>query len=149
MESKSTIDPMTYIDFIKLRMVRTTKLKRLLELKDQSLKIEMLINYRNIKHNNEYRKIVDEIGDLEKKQLFNYSMADEIHINSLATMIQQITTDVDDLIREYASIVPEINQLKSDIDNINKKLPNIVYNNDPPIPEHKKNCSSNTFGLID
>ncbi|MGL5934544.1 MAG: hypothetical protein ACRCZI_02860 [Cetobacterium sp.] len=147
--NKDSLEPLEYMDFVKLRMRRTEKLTRLLELNDRLLKIDMLVNYRKLQHNNNYRNIVKEISDLEREQIFNYSTANEIHINNLATLIQKVKPDLDDLVTECSTIIPEMAKLSTNIAIINQKLPSVIYDNKPPIPEHKKRCTNNAIGLLD
>lgn len=131
---------MEFKDLSKLRIRRSEKIARALELEEIILRSRMLITYRQMKHISNYKKILAEIAELEKRQLFNYSIENEIHITSLSQMVTDIKPDISDLIGEIYAIKPEFDKLTSEIAEINNLKPDIVYTDQIPIAEHRKSC---------
>ena len=126
----------------RIKLERNENLIKLMNLESKISKLEMIIQYRRVTHNAKYVEILNKINDIERKQMYDYSIAREHEVRELTRQANDMTAEIDDIKND---ILPLKNQFMETIMNIrtlNDSIPDNAYiiRDKPDIPEHKKKC---------
>lgn len=111
---------------VRLRLKRNEEIKKLLDVENKIIKLEMLIVYRRLAHNTEYKSKVDEMNKLDLAQLTDYRLSREHEIKSLASIINGSEANVQDLKDDIEKLRPELLQAIENIKLINAKMPHLI-----------------------
>lgn len=135
-------------DLVRIKIKRNENLVKLLSIESKISKLEMIMLYRRVSHNTKYVKLLEEINDIERLQLYDYSLEREHQIKILTNEVNEMTTNTADLKKEILPLKTQFMETITIIQKLNNSIPDAVFvlkDNKPPIPEHKKNCSPFNF----
>ena len=127
---------------VKIKIERNDTIKTVLELENKIAKLEMVIKYRLLKHNSIYIEILDKINDIEKNQLYEYSLYREDQVTKLTNDINQMNYGIADIKKEINELKTNYNKMINRVLELDKSIPDyrlITNVKIAPLPEHQKN----------
>lgn len=128
-------------ELINLKLQRNKLFTELIEIENKIIKLDMIIKYRALKFNVDRIKMIQQINEIENRQLKEYSLDREAEVNKLIESIskpcdiESIKKEINDLRAEYASHLLKIEE-------INIKIPQrgVVTNFKFVEDENNSNC---------
>lgn len=127
----------------KTKIKRNEEMINLIELDNKICKLELVLCYRKINNNIERIKKINEINNIERKQMYNYTYERNQTIDDMTHYLNNMDNNIIDLKSERNEIINQMYNISESIKTLNESLPNTIFigpEKMKDIPEHEKRC---------
>ena len=142
-DNNSVINIASTYTLCKTKIKRNEEMLALMELDNKMCKLELVLCYRKINNNIARIKKINEINDLERKQMYDYTFERNEIIGSMTDYLNQMDNNIIDLKQERTQILKQMYDVSNRVKKLNESLPNTIFigpEKQKAIPEHEKRC---------
>ena len=114
-----------------------------LELDNKISKLELVLCYRKIKNNINRIQKINEINDIERKQIYDYTFERNKIIEDMTAFLNQMDNNIADLKIERDELIKQMYIIGDRVKLINNSLPNTIFigpEKQIAVQEHEKRC---------
>lgn len=133
----------TTYQLTQIKLKRNANMVNLLNLESKIAKLEMIISYRRVIHNTQYADMLDKINEIERKQLYDYSIDRENKVKLLTDKVNEMNSNIEDIKQEIVPLKHKFLETITAINSLNSSIPDKVYvcnKKEDPLQEHQKKC---------
>jgi hypothetical protein len=127
----------------KTKIKRNEEMAALMELDNKICKLELVISYRKINNNIRRIKKINEVNDLERKQMYDYTFERNNVIDNMTSDINKMDNNIIELKAERIDYIQQMYDIADRVKLLNESLPNTIFigpEKQIAVQEHEKRC---------